>query len=369
MAAISQQQLQALFTLMAVPQVGETRLRSLIDTFQSPENVLKATQAELAALPNISENLAEAIRTYRNQKWIDRQFSFMEKFGARVVTIWDAAYPTALRTIFDPPPVLFVKGDFLEQDTFAIGIVGTRKATHYGNQAARMLSADLAQRGITVVSGLARGIDTVAHQSALDAGGRTLAVLGCGLDTIYPPENRKLYEQIPNAGALISEYPFGIKPEPGNFPGRNRIISGLSLGVVVVEAGEQSGALLTATFAADQGREVFAVPGNINSTASRGPNLLIKNGAKIVTDVEDIINELRVLPQSIDRRKKLDKLPAPQLLPEEESVYAAISTEPIHIDALSETLRISTSELLGLLLQLELKGAVVQLPGKLFVVC
>lgn len=354
--------------LMAIPKVGETRIRQLIDTFGSPENVFQASAAQLSALPRMSETLANDILTYRDSKWIDQQLKLMDDYQVTMTTLWDAEYPAKLKMIFDPPPVLFIRGELRQEDDFAIGVVGTRQATHYGKQVTNKLCQEMALRGLTIISGLARGIDTVAHKATIAAKGRTVAVLGCGLDVVYPPENKKLYQEIEISGAIISEYPMKTTPEPGNFPGRNRLISGLSLGVLIVEAGQKSGALLTAEFAADQGREVFAIPGNIYSPASIGPNQLIRNGAKIVTEVEDIISELRALPQSISQRKGLDKKPAPQLSPDEIRVYEALSVEPKHIDALSEELGLATPILLAQLLQLELKGAVLQLPGKMFVV-
>ncbi len=360
--------LRSMLTLMAVPNVGETRLRYLVDTFKTPENVFQTPVEQLTALPNISQNLANDILTFRNPRWVDKQLSQIDKHGVRIISLWDNNYPAQLRTIFDPPPVLFIKGQLLPEDAFAMAIVGTRRATHYGRQMAKTLSTNLSQRGISIISGLARGIDSVAHKSAIIAGGRTIAVLGSGLDVIYPPENRKLFAEIELNGAIISEFPMGTRPEAGNFPGRNRVISGLSLGVLIVEAPEKSGALLTADFALDQGREVFALPGNVTSPMSAGTNHLLKSGAKIVTDVEDIIDELRHLPQSISQRKKLDKKEAPKLSGKESGIYQALSTEPIHIDLLSEQTGLQTSELLGHLLQMELKGAVTQLPGKLFVV-
>lgn len=360
--------LRAFLTLMSIPSVGQTRMRSLIDAFGSPTNVLNADPKALVRLPNISETLARQIATERDPRWVDKQLKLMDSLGVQVVSLWDDGYPARLRTIYDPPPLLFIRGDVARCDDFSIAIVGTRKATHYGRQIAQMLSGELVLRGITVVSGLARGIDTIAHKSALANGGPTVAVLGCGLDVVYPPENRKLYQEVESNGAIMSEFAMGTRPDPGNFPSRNRIISGMSQGVVVVEAGERSGALLTANLAVDQGREVFAVPGNINNPMSQGPNNLIKIGAKIVTDIDDIINELRHVPQSFAQRQKLEQRETPPLSEAETHIYKALSTEPKHIDVLSEELDKTSAELLGHLLQMELKGAVLQLPGKLFVV-
>ncbi|OQY27792.1 MAG: DNA protecting protein DprA [Candidatus Cloacimonetes bacterium 4572_55] len=358
----------ALLRLLSTPNVGQTRIRNLVDQFGSPEAVFHASIGELSSTPQISLILAEKILSYQDQKWVDNQLRFLDNKKIRIMTLWDAEYPDMLRAIYDPPSVLFIKGELKKEDDLSVGIVGTRRASRYGLKVASKISMELSERGLTVVSGLARGIDTAAHKAALDAGGRTIAVLGCGLDVVYPLENHKFYEDIPLHGAIISEYPMNTHPEPKNFPPRNRIISGLSQGVLVVEAPIRSGALLTANSALNQGREVFAVPGLITDKRSGGTHNLIKQGAKLVSSVDDILEELRQLPQSITQRKTMSKKNVPSLNKNEAMIYEKLGIEPKHIDLLSEELGMPPSELLVSLLQMELKSAVTQLPGKLFVV-
>jgi DNA processing protein len=275
-------------------------------------------------------------------------------------------FPALLKKIYDPPVVLFVKGEFQAHDETAIAVVGTRAPTEYGKLTAERLTAALVNRGMTIVSGLARGIDTIAHQTALKSGGRTVAVLGSGLDMIYPPENRRLAQEITPHGVIISEYFFGAKPDASNFPRRNRIISGLAPGTLVIEAGETSGALITASAALEQGREVFAVPGSILSPKSLGPNRLIQDGAKLVTSVDDILAEL---PPQLDMFSKTPAVasPAIHLTENEQKVLNLLSHEPVHIDQLARQTSMPASQLLAILLDLEFKYALKQLPGKFFI--
>jgi DNA processing protein len=275
------------------------------------------------------------------------------------VTWQDDDYPSLLKEIYAPPPVLYVKGALSPDDEWAVGLVGTRRATSYGKQVARMLAADLARGSVTVVSGLARGIDGIAHQAALDAGGRTIAVTACGLDQVYPPEHRKLAQAIVERGALVSDYPLGTRPEARNFPPRNRIISGLSLGVVVVEAGRRSGALITSEFALEQGREVFAVPGNIVSRSSVGCNRLIRDGARMVLGVQDILEELNLTMiehQAVARTF----LPAD---PTEAQLLSLVSDDPTHVDDICRQSKLPIHEVSSTLAMMELKGMVRQVGG------
>lgn len=304
------------------------------------------------------------------------------RHGVRIVALEDADYPQRLRTIYDPPAVLYVRGSLAPSDEIAVAVVGSRHASIYGLQCAERLAYDLALRGVTVVSGLARGIDAAAHRGALKASparrsstepgraGRTLAVLGNGLSRVYPPEHHALADEVTAHGALISEYPMETAPIPHNFPRRNRIISGLSLGVVIVEAARRSGALITADCALEQGREVFAVPGPITAVSSQGTHHLLKQGARLVTSVEDILDELRLVPQPVRASFPDDRGTAPTAaLPEaERRVFACVSErDPLDIDVIAGHSGLAVAEVSSLLLQLEVKQLIRQLPGKRFV--
>ena len=315
-------------------------------------------------MDGIDEKTARSIRHDVNREFADEQLRRVAKQDVRIVTYWDATYPEMLKKIYDPPILLYAKGAFLEEAN-NIAVVGTRSPSEYGRGVAGRLSEGLARRGMTVVSGMARGIDTLAHRGALRGGGRTVAVLGCGLDVVYPPENKKLYEQVAASGAIISEFAMGAEPAGVHFPRRNRIISGLSLGTVVVEAGERSGALITAYMALDQGREVFAVPGSIQSPKSRGTHRLIKEGAKLVEGIEDILAEM---PQWRDGGETEEKRNISATLSgQEKDVWEVLSDEPRHIDEIAAKANVTSSEALALLLSLELKNCVRQLSGMRFV--
>jgi DNA processing protein len=291
--------------------------------------------------------------------------------GGRLFTIEDGEYPELLRQIASPPALLFALGtpDFAQP---AVALVGTRQASEYGLFMARQLAAGLARQGLCVVSGMASGIDTAAHQGALEVGGRTLAVLGCGPDVIYPRANAPLHARIQQKGAVLAEYPLGHPPDAGTFPRRNRLISGLSLGAVVVEAPAQSGALITAAFALDQNREVFAVPGEVRGGRSAGCHRLVKEGAKLVEGVSDILEELgpRFEQRSqlvLDFSPAFTPSPQPELSPQEKRVFELLGEEPLHVDPLAARAGLPVPELLRILLDLELEGQVMQLPGKRFV--
>lgn len=278
-------------------------------------------------------------------------------------------YPTNLKYIYDPPPALYIKGNIIPQDNIAIAVVGSRQASYYGLKNAQELAFELAAGGITIISGLARGVDSAAHRGALKAGGRTIAVLGSGLNMIYPEENKGLAEEISRNGAVVSEFPQDTPPHRHNFPRRNRIISGLSLGVLVVEAAKRSGALITVGFALEQGREVFALPGKIDSFTSQGTHDLIKQGAKLVESTEDIIEELEPLRAcQVNQTESESKAKIEPNLPEEEKqVYSCLSCEPLHIDELAQKVNLSYGRLLTCLLKLEYKKLVKELPGKTFI--
>lgn len=356
--------------LNMIPGVGSSTFQRLIKFFGSPSLVLGASLKELAMVRGITPAVCQSIVDNRTKIKIDEELRLIEKHNCRVITIEDQAYPQNLKAIHDPPPLLYVKGELTDSDSNSIAIVGTRNATSYGKMATEKLSSQLVSRGITVISGLAHGIDTYAHRGALDSGGRTIAVLGNGLDIIYPLENAKLFEEIVNSGAVISELPMGTQPRGAIFPQRNRIISGISLGTLVIEASKRSGALITADLALEQGREVFAVPGQIFSEESKGTNWLIKQGAKLVDSVEDILEEL---PSSSfsqtfeDNIKTEDMRIESQLSDDEKTVWNVISSSPIHIDDISKRSNLPVFKVCSVLVMLELKGLVQQLSGKMFI--
>jgi DNA processing protein len=344
----------------AVRGIGPLRLRALQAAFDSLESAWHASESELAAA-GLDRRAIGNLLAARQHFDLDRMLEAVYRAGASVITLDDADYPPLLRELPDAPPVLFVKGTLLDADRWAVAFVGTRRATAYGREVTRQLVASLAGAGITIVSGLALGIDAAAHKAALDAGGRTIAVLGCGIDRVYPPEHRKLAADIVNNGALITEFPLGTEPEGKNFPVRNRLISGLSLGVVVVEAPLNSGALLTADFAAEQGRDVFAVPGNVTSPASAGTNRLIQNGAKLVVSADDILDELNLTRTTVETQTQVRQI-APDS-PLEAALAALLEDEPLHIDDLVERSGLPITVVSSTLALMELKGMVQRQEG------
>ncbi len=292
------------------------------------------------------------------------QRELAQRSGARLILSGDDEYPRALGAIPSPPPFLLLRGELREEDAFALAIVGARHATPYGVEIAERLASELAARGVTIVSGFARGIDTAAHRGAMAAGGRTIAVLGAGADVVYPPENRKLVGTVLERGALVSQFPMGTPALPGHFPVRNRTIAGLTLGTIVVEAGERSGALITAGYAGELGREVFAVPGPITSEMSRGTNRLIQDGAKLVQGWEDVVAELPETWRRCLKERAVTPASAPALEADEGQLLALVGSEPVHIDRLIGQSGVSSGRTAALLLALELKGWVRQLPGQ-----
>lgn len=361
-------ELKAWLALWTVPNIGPIRYVSLVKHFGSPQKVLAASVKELAELPDVGPVTASSIKSKVSWETAEEQLGLCEKNQVQVVTFKDESYPKNLLTIYDPPPFLFVGGDIKEEDRNAVAMVGCRSASSYGRRIAEKISRELVGRGITIVSGMARGIDSIGHQAALKEKGRTLAVFGSGLDVPYPPENKKLAGQIKSSGAVISEFFLGTKPEAPNFPRRNRLISGLSLGVVIVEAGNRSGALLTAQCALEQNREVFAIPGNLDSKNSQGTNKLIKEGAKLVTAVEDILEELRISTQAEGSASPAQtQRDLSGLSQAERNMFELISDEPYHIDRIAFQASVGVPEALSTLLSLELKGLVKQLSGKVFV--
>ena len=343
--------------------IGPAKLRALRDHFGDLEAAWHARSADLREA-GLDKRALEYLLAARAAMDLDAEVAKVARLGARVVTWDDDEYPAQLKSIANPPPLLYVKGEFATADQWAIAVVGTRRATAYGREVTQTLVADLVRNRVTIVSGLARGIDATAHQAALDAGGRTIAVLGHGIDYIYPPEHRKLAERIVEHGALATDYSVGTPPEGSNFPPRNRIISGLSLGVLVVEGDSSSGAHITADFAAEQGRDVFAVPGNILNRSSRLPNKLIQQGATPVLCAEDILEPLNLtmVAQHVEAR---EAIPADET---EANLLAMLSAEPVHIDDLQREIGLPISQVSSTLAMMELKGMVRQVGGMNYVV-
>ncbi len=345
-----------------VPGMGTVRFRALEQAFATLEAAWKASASELRAV--LDQRTVTNIVARHPTIDPDQEMEMLRRAGVTALTWHSPAYPHRLKEIHDPPPVLYLKGTLLPQDERSVAVVGTRKASAYGREAASLLAGDLARHLVTVVSGLARGIDAIAHQAALDAGGRTIAVLGNGLDVVYPPEHRDLAQRILAAGgALVSEFPLGTPPEGRNFPRRNRIISGMTLGTLVVEAGEQSGAQWTVEHALQQGREVFAVPGSIFSPASQLTNHLIKDGAKLVVGYQDILEELNLT--AVAKQIEFQPLLASSTL--EDQILSYLSLEPAHIDEVSRASGLPIPTVSGTLAMMELQGLVRQTGGMRYV--
>jgi DNA processing protein len=361
------------FCLKSVPGIGNHLFKRLIDRFHLPEAVFQASRHELLEIEGISQRQADAILNYEAPGSIKTELEQTDQKGFKIITQADSAYPPLLMEIPDPPPFLYVSGS-LDGSSKNIAVVGSRNPTAYGISATQNLCADLTAHGITIVSGMAVGIDTAAHRGALAGKGNTIAVLGSGFNKIYPSQNRSLFKRISEEGAVISEFALNTEPEAHHFPIRNRIISGMSMGTIVVEATRRSGSLITARLAADQNREVFAVPGSIQSFKSTGTHALIKQGAKLVENAQDVIEELAAYMDMETPVLRRDGLPShterkpPSLSPEEQPVYDSLSPYPEHIDTLIRRTHIESGKLLSLLLQLELKGIVQQLPGKYFAI-
>ena len=387
-----QNDLKYWIALKSIEGVGNIGFKNLLDALGNPCNVFHASFPTLTTVPGIGRKTAASIKDFNNWRKIEEELELIKKNDAQIITYQDPLYPQRLLNIYDFPVFLYVKGS-LKEDDINIAVVGSRLASTYGKFSTERLCRELVLKGITVVSGLARGIDSAAHRGALTCGGRTIAVLGCGLDIVYPSENKKLFEEIVSHGAVITEFPYGTPPNAPNFPARNRIISGVSLGVVVVEANEKSGSLITARLALEQGREVFAVPGTIDSAGSRGTHKLIKQGAKLIENVYDILDE--ILPQVENKTGtaiifQRDKGAVPHSSPHfsnnhkkekeqeakvfsgltdsENTVLKALSTQATDVDGIITATGLKSSEALNILLTLELRGIIKQLPGKKYVV-
>jgi DNA processing protein len=349
--------------LSVVPDIGPVFAKKLLSLFKTPERIFDAEMDDLLSLEGIGINRAKKIKEFSLWEIVDKQIKVLEKKGIDVVSLHDPSYPEMLREVEDAPVVLYMKGDIQPQDRYAIAIVGSRKPTPYGTSVVENISGELASMGFTIVSGMARGIDSISHKGALRAGGRTIAVLGSGLDVPYPSENKGLMDKIAGSGCVISEFPPGTSPDRENFPRRNRIISGLSLGVLVIEATSDSGSLITTGYALEQGREVFAVPGNITASNSEGTNELIKRGAILTRRAEDIVEELAPVLKGFIRTKEKAKI---EITDEEKKLCNLLSGEPRHIDSISRESGLPTSKVLEILLSLELKGAIRQTMGNRF---
>lgn len=389
-----------LIHLNLIQGVGSKTVPFLIETLGSAEAVINASAQELEGINELTPSIRKSLTNKKLGSPLERELQLIEEFGCQVVTLYDEEYPTLLKEIDSPPLLLYVRGELIPGDTLSIALVGSREAKDYGRRVSYQLAYQLAQRGITVTSGFAKGIDTCAHRGALEANGRTLAVMGNGLSITYPSGNNEMEKKIIESGALISEFPMGMKPRSENFPRRNRIISGLTLGTVVVEASNRSGALITARLASEQGREVFAVPGEIFSELSTGTHKLIDNGAKLISTIDDLLealphhlinqipttspnlhieNNSEIAPsltkiksgenkKSTANEKNIStsSIPPPDLTDDEKSVFDAIEVPSSHIDTLVRTTKLPINQVSSVLLMLELKGIVQQLPGKQF---
>ena len=345
-----------------IPGIGRVKFNQLENHFGTLEQAWKAAPADLKRAGLDSASI-HAITAMRSKISLDAEMEKLDRYGVQVHTWHDQTYPARLKEIFDYPPVLYVRGSLLPEDEWCLAVVGTRRATVYGRQVTEEIVTDLAHNKITIVSGLAKGIDSIAHRSALNAGGRSIAVFGCGLDIVYPSENADLARGIIQQGALVSEYPLGTRPRAENFPRRNRIMSGMSLGVLIVEAGDTSGALITTNLALEHNREVFAVPGSILSPLSRGPNRLIQEGAKLVRDYTDILEELNLtaVAHQMEIREVIPASDTESLLLKE------LGAEPIHIDELCRNSGMPIATVSSTLSMMELKGLVKQMGAMCYV--
>ena len=359
---------EACIALNMLPTMGPVRLRRLLEVFETPVKILLAKRSELRGIEGVGNEVADQIANWETTIDLTAELKRIRDFGADVITAESPAYPQQLRQIHSPPIVLYIWGEITERDQHAIGVIGSRRTSHYGAECAKKLSYQLAYAGLTVVSGLARGIDTAAHYGALAAKGRTIAVIGSGLSKLYPPENAALAEKIRSGnGAIASEFSMEIEPDRQTFPMRNRIISGWSHGILVVEAGLNSGALITASQAIEQGRSVYAVPGHINAPTAIGSNRLIQQGAKLVMDARDILDDLEILLPEKEKLPQIPARPLPEMTAEERRVYEAIEATETPIDQISATTELPAATVSSILLRLELKRLVKQLPGKYFV--
>lgn len=357
--------LKFLLRLYGIPKVGPSRIKALIQHFSSYDEIRDASLHHLCSVPGINKGIAKLIKSHDTDEFVKQQLKLINRHNVSVITWWDDKYPENLKSIHDPPVLLFIRGNYNRDDRISVAVVGTRNPSSYGKLVTERLCSALVSSGITIVSGLARGIDSNAHQIAVDSGGRTIAVLGSGVDVLYPRENSRLARRIFERGAVISEFPMGTGPDAPNFPRRNRVIAGISLFTLVVEAGKGSGAIITAHYAREYGRTVFAVPGPITSRRSTGTNQLISGGAILVQAPEDILREVEKVVElpGVPRQMRMDL----DLTEKERKLFSIFGEEPLHVDFLAREMRMAPGEMLSLLLQLELRSLIKQLPGKFFV--
>ncbi|MGD8983418.1 MAG: DNA-processing protein DprA [Desulfobacteraceae bacterium] len=353
--------------LQMTPGLGNVACKNLLDKFDSPEQIFQASLSELTEVEGVRNDAARNIVEMKLGTDPSTELRRVEESGARIIPFLDPGYPVALREIHDPPILLYLKGKNIPQNAIFIGVVGSRHPTPYGIKSAEKIGQGLGRRGLGVVSGMARGIDSAAHWGCLAGRGFTIAVLGTGIDVTYPASNKKLADKIIREGAVISEFPLGTPPEPKNFPIRNRIISGLTKGVVVVEATKKSGSLITASLALEQGREVFAVPGSIHSFKSKGCHFLIKQGARLIENSDDILDELGLNYDYAPKTDTFKEGPLPRMDESEKAVFDLIGDYPLHIDQISRQGNMPPGKAASILMRMELKGIIRQLPGKMFV--
>ena len=366
--------------LIRADGIGPTLFKRLLDFFGGVERIFTASVTELTKVEGIGNKTAESIVRTRDAFDVDSELALADKLGVWVIHLQDDRYPPALKAIYDPPPVLYIKGTLTRSDNLAMAIVGSRRCSHYGTEQANRFSHLLASAGFTIVSGLARGIDSAAHRGALATKGRTIAVQGCGLSNIFPPENKKLFEQITENGAVISELPLTYEPLAENFPGRNRIIAGLSMGVLVVEATYRSGALISAQAAMENNREVMAVPGRIDSPCSLGCHKLLKQGARLIDSIDEIMDALGYVGDGLKTHAATAAAEAEQnaqgtlfdtsrlnLTEAEEAILGHLNSEPVHVEELIESTQLSAAKVHSAVISLQLKGLVKQLPGNMLV--
>ncbi|MBG87956.1 MAG: DNA-protecting protein DprA [Verrucomicrobiales bacterium] len=360
---------EAFIALNMVEGIGPIRVRKLLEHFGEPQAILSASKLKLEQVPGVGPEVSDKITGWKDKVRLDEELKRIEEFGCQVITQDDEGFPSLLREIYDPPIVLYVRGQILPKDKNSIAMVGSRQTTHYGIETGRKLGYQLAYAGVTVVSGGARGIDTAAHQGALSAKGRTIAVLGTGINIVFPTENRELFERIASSGAVISQFPFNRPADKQSFPIRNRIVAGMTLGSVVVEANLTSGSLITARFATDYGRQVFAVPGRIDSPRSKGCHDLIKKGAKLCEDVEDVLDEFEYLFPASNRPAspaETGVLPGIDLDEEETRVLDVIGKGELSVDEIIRETGLPASKANVLLMRLQMKKLIQQLPGRIY---
>lgn len=361
---MNKEEIRYLIALNEIKDIGPVFIKKILQYFGSAEKVFNAELEHLLSIEGTKLDLAKRIKNFSEWEKIDKLINNCEKRGIDIYSITDVRYPKFLKEIHDPPPILFCKGKIEEQDNFGLAVVGSRRFSDYGKRVTEKFAFELASMGITIVSGLARGIDSIAHNAAILAKGRTVAFLGSGVSIIYPPENKKLAEKIVNSGAVISEFYPDEPPKRENFPKRNRLISGMTLGTLVTEASVKSGALITASFALEQGREVFAVPGNITSKNSEGTNFLIKKGAKLVQQIEDILEEIKAfIPLLKESTKEKDLKSIVDLDSGEQAIFKLLDS-PLFLDEIVLKTGMNISKILEILLQLEIKGLIDKYEGK-----